>query len=127
VNLGPTTTGTEVYAVDEISVAADSGFRKADEHRVSCLLEDFKGLKYGTGNFCKPSVQESSTTEDKVISAVDGLVVLDNGKSTITALRRLKAALNAMSCLINCIVNTCIQKGLTRIRRARCRNCSQAR
>lgn len=105
VNLGPVTTGIKTYPVEELSVAQDSGWREREDTRVEALKVDFKANKYGTGNFAKPSVHISSSSpegrDEEVMSDQDGLVKLDNGKSTIKALRDLKVALNFMSCPIS--------------------------
>jgi len=105
VNLGPITTGIESYPVDDLSMATDSGWRELDDVRVDALKVDFRNGKYGTGNFSKPSVQISSSSpegnDEEVKSDIDGLTRLDNGKSTIKALRDLKVALNFMSCPIS--------------------------
>jgi hypothetical protein len=91
--------------VDDLSVAADSGWHELDGVRVDALKVDFRNGKYGTGNFSKPSVQISSSSpegnDEEVKSDIDGLTRLDNGKSTIKALRDLKVALNFMSCPIS--------------------------
>ena len=102
VNLGPVTTGTRIYPLEDLSVAQDSGWRDLQDVRVEALKVDFKDNKYGTGNFCKPSVIISSSSpaehDEEVKSDIDGLVKLDNGKSTIQTLKHLKVALNFMSC-----------------------------
>ena len=105
VNLGPVTTGVEIYPLLELSLATDSGWRERDDVRVEALKIDFKANKYGTGNFAKPSVIISSTSpegkDEELISDIDGKVKMDNGKSTISALKALKVALNFMSCPIS--------------------------
>jgi len=105
VNLGPVTTGVETYPLGELSVAQDSGWRDLEVVRVDALKVDFKANKYGTGNFSKPSVLISSSSpegsDEEVKSDQDGLTKLDNGKSTIKALKDLKVVLNFMSCPIS--------------------------
>ena len=103
-NLGPITTGTTIYELDDISVATDSGWREIEVLRVEALKVDFMAGKYGTGNFCKPSVCISGSSPEshdlELRSDLDGGVRLDNGKSTIKTLKDLKVALNFTSCLI---------------------------
>ena len=103
-NLGPTTTGTSTYDLDDISVATDSGWREIELLRVEALTVDFMAGKYGTGNFCKPSVIISGSSPEnhdtELRSDLDGCVRLDNGKSTIKTLKDLKVALHFTSCLI---------------------------
>ena len=85
-------------------MATDSGWRPIENLRVEALKVDFMGNKYGTGNFCKPSVCISGSSPEshdlELRSDLDGGVRLDNGKSTIKALKDLKVALNFTSCLI---------------------------
>ena len=110
VNLGPVTTGIVIYPLGELSVAQDSSWRGFDEVRVDALKVDFKAGKYGVGNFSKPSVLISACSpegkDEAVISDIDGLVKLDNGKSTIKALKDMKVAINFTSCPIslNCTI-----------------------
>ena len=110
VNFGPVTTGIVIYPLDELSVANDSSWRAFDKVRVDALKIDFKAGKYGVGNFSKPSVLMSSSNkegnDEEAKSDVDGLMKLDNGKSTIIALKDLKVALNFTSCPIslNCTI-----------------------
>ena len=89
----------------DLSLASDSGWRAVDVERKESLKKDFKDNKYGTGNFSKPSVVISSSSaegkDEEKLSDIDGKGVLDNGKSTIGALRDLKAALNFTSCPIS--------------------------
>ena len=107
VNLGPVTTGTQTYSLDDLSVAQDSGWRDFDEARVESLKVDYKACKYGTGNYGKPSVVINTSSaegrDEEKISDIDGLAVLDNGKSDIQALKHLKVALNFTSCPISSI------------------------
>jgi len=102
VNLGPITTGTHIYPLEDLSVAQDSGWRDLQVGRVEALKVDFKDNKYGTCNFSKPSVVISSSSpeghDEEIKSDIDGLTRLDNGKSTIQALKELKVALNFLSC-----------------------------
>jgi hypothetical protein len=93
--------GCQVYTMDDISMASDSGWRGKDEMRTASLVEDVQAGKYGAGNFCSPSLLMSSTTDEPILSSLDGKAVLDNGKSTISALMRLKATLNFTSCPIS--------------------------
>jgi len=105
VNLGPVSTGIVWYLLGDLSVASDSGWREADDDRVDAHKSDFRACKYGTANYGKPSVHISSSSpegkDEEMMSDIDGLVKLDNGKSTIKALKDLKVALNCMSCPIN--------------------------
>ena len=105
VNMGPVSTGIKWYLLGDLSVASDSGWREADDDRVDAHKGDFRACKYGTGNYGKPSVHISSSSpegkDEEMMSDIDGLVKLDNGKSTIKALKDLKVALNCMSCPIN--------------------------
>ena len=116
VNLGPITTGIESYPLEELSVAQDSSWREYDKVRVDALKIDFKAGKYGVGNFSKPSVLISSSSpegnNEEAKSDVDGLVKLDNGKSTIIALKDLKVALNFTSCPISLNSTTIANKSV---------------
>ena len=102
VNQGPVTVGTKVYSLPALSVAADGGWREEDQVHVEALKLDFKARKYGAANFAKPSVEIATTTKEGVheerVSELDGLVALDNGKSTIKVLKELKVVLNFMRC-----------------------------
>ena len=88
--------------MDEISTAQDSSWREIQQPRVDALKLDFKAGKYGTDNLAKPSVLISSSSpegnDEEMKSDIDGLIKLDNGKSTIQTLKELKVALNFMSC-----------------------------
>ena len=61
---------------------------------MEALKVDFKAGKYGTDNMAKPSVLISSSSPDgndeEMKSDIDGLIRLDNGKSTIQTLKELK-------------------------------------
>ena len=69
---------------------------------MDALKLDFKAGKYGTDNLAKPSALISSSSpegnDEEMKSDIDGLIKLDNGKSTIQTLKELKVALNFMSC-----------------------------
>ena len=116
VNLGPVTTGIVIFPLGELSVAKDSSWREKDQMRVDALKIDFKDGKYGVGNFSKPSVLISTTSpegnDEAVKSDVDGLVRLDNGKSTIIALKEMQVALNFTSCPISLNSTTIANKSV---------------
>jgi len=86
--------GSKVYNISDLSIATDSGWRGVDKHRIGLLIEDFKDGKYGTNVLGKPSTVVKPAPDNKfeeVTSLLDGKFLLDNGKSTISALRKLKA------------------------------------
>ena len=102
VNQGPISTGVDIFELDDLSVATDSGWRELEEARVAALKQDFKENKYGTGNFSKPTVIVSASSpeghDELLKSAIDGNILLDNGVATIQTLKELKVVPNLTGC-----------------------------
>ena len=79
-----------VFDVNDLSCAADSGWRELCEHRVAELTQLFKQGDFGQTTLSAPSAL-CGPDKQPLESTVDGKIRLNNGKSTIAALQKLKA------------------------------------
>ncbi len=86
----PDVVDTRRIKLDDLSVEEDSGWREWDEERVSQLADAFMTGDFGATTLAIPSVLADS---ERVLrtSQVDGRTRLNNGKSTVGALKRLAA------------------------------------
>ena len=75
--------------LDDISVAEDSGWRVLDEDRVSELLDVFKHGDFGATTLAMPSILCDDDSKP-ILSREDGRARLNNGKSTVAALKKLR-------------------------------------
>lgn len=88
-NLAPETIDTKIISLDDISIAEDSGWRELDAERVTELVDSFRKGEYGHGILTIPSVLSFQDVLKK--SSTDGRLLLNNGKSTVAALKKLYA------------------------------------
>ena len=93
-NMAPTVVRTEVVLLEDISVEEDSGWRPICETMVKTLMAMFRAGDYGSGILTIPSILLIDGTFAP--STRDGRFRLNNGKSTITALKRLELEFRAI-------------------------------
>ena len=77
----------EKVKIEDVSVGDDSGWRPVDEVRVEELTQLFLTGQYGIGLLKPPSV---IARDGQPVLAIDGRQCLSDGKSTMSALARLK-------------------------------------
>ena len=87
VNGRPTVLNTERVMLDDISVCDDSGWRDVDTGEIAILREKFRAGEYGIGILTIPSIL--CWNEQPKHSPDNGRWLLNNGKSTISALQEL--------------------------------------
>ena len=75
--------------LDELSIAEDSGWRELDSERVAELADLFRAGDYGATTLAAPSVLFGEN-QQYLQSQVDGRIRLNNGLSTIAALKLLE-------------------------------------
>ena len=75
--------------LDELSVAEDSGWRDLDTERVAELADLFRAGDYGATTLAAPSVFFGENGK-YLQSKEDGRIRLNNGLSTIAALKLLE-------------------------------------
>ena len=92
--LAPTIVETKTIPLDDLSTAPDSGWREDDERRVDELEVVCKDGSYGQHTMALPSVQVDDAGREK-LSTTDGRRILNNGKSIIMCLKRLKREFDA--------------------------------
>ena len=87
VNGRPSVLKTERVMLDDISVCEDSGWRDVDAGEIAILREKFRAGEYGIGILTIPSILCWNGQPKN--SSDDGRWLLNNGKSTISALKEL--------------------------------------
>jgi len=91
-NMAPRVVRTEEVMLNEISVEEDSGWRPICEVMVTTLMGTFRSGDYGSGILTIPSLL--MIDNKAAISTRDGRTRINNGKSTIVALKRLEEEYN---------------------------------
>ena len=89
-NASPVILRTERVQLDDISICADSGWRESDPREIAILKDKFKAGEYGNGILAIPSIL--CFDERPKVSTEDGRYLINNGRSTISALKMLKQA-----------------------------------
>ena len=87
INGRPQILKTERVKLDDISVCEDSGWRERDSGEIAILREKFKAGEYGIGILTIPSIL--CWDEKPKCSCDDGRYLINNGMSTISALKDL--------------------------------------
>ena len=86
----PRVRNSVVLPLDDFSIAADSGWRDLDEDRIDELVSIFKNGDFGATTLAMPTVL--CDDEGKaLLSREDGRARINNGKSTVAALQKLRA------------------------------------
>ena len=80
---------TKRVPLDDFSMGEDSGWREHDADRVQQLIDIFKSGEYGSTTLSIPSVLMGQHG-DVLLSREDGRYRINNGRSTISALKALK-------------------------------------
>ena len=86
----PTILKTERVKLEDISICEDSGWRESDPREIAILTEKFKAGEYGNGILTIPSIL--CWDEKPKVSTEDGRYLINNGRSTISALKMLQQA-----------------------------------
>jgi hypothetical protein len=86
----PSVIDTRRFKLDDLSVGTDSGWREYDADRIEELVTAFKAGDYGATTLAIPSVL-ATPGHDLQTSREDGRYRLNNGKSTVAALKMLLA------------------------------------
>ena len=87
VNGRPKILKTERVKLDDISVCDDSGWRERDPREITILRDKFKAGEYGNGILTIPSIL--CWDQKPKVSLDDGRWLINNGRSTIAALKEL--------------------------------------